>query len=372
MRSARLWCAALVLCGQAQAMAADCGPAAAWPRWEAFQAAAIAPEGRVVDHSDPRAITTSEGQGYALFLALVNGDRRLFQRLLRWTERELARGDLTAYLPAWLWGAREAGGHGVLDANTASDADLWIAYALLEAGRLWNEHRYAALGSLMLGRIAREELAEVPGLGTVLLPGMRGFAHDWGWVLNPSYMPPQIFERFARAQAEGPWAAARAALPRVLQQGAPRGYAADWIAWQADQQAFAPRPGREATGSYDAIRVYLWLGMLAPDAADAQALKTHFMAIEGLVDAEGRLPERIDILSGESRGDGPAGFSAAVLPLLRDGPHAAALARRAASVGLSGDRYYEQMLALFAEGWMQGRYRFDAQGALLTGDAACP
>ena len=32
---------------------------------------------------------------------------------------------------------------------TASDADLWIAYTLLEAGRLWKERRYTALGTLI-------------------------------------------------------------------------------------------------------------------------------------------------------------------------------------------------------------------------------
>ncbi|MGL5105720.1 MAG: glycosyl hydrolase family 8, partial [Plesiomonas shigelloides] len=42
-----------------------------WPAWEAFKRNFIDPQGRVIDRSDTRLITTSEGQSYALFFALV-------------------------------------------------------------------------------------------------------------------------------------------------------------------------------------------------------------------------------------------------------------------------------------------------------------
>ena len=147
-----------------------------WPEWEQFKRDYITAEGRVIDSSDARRITTSEGQSYALFFSLVNDDRETFEQVLNWTERELAKGDLTGFLPAWLWGktGRQVG-H-VLDANSAADSDLWIAYSLLEAGRLWQNHSYESIGTMLLRRIAREEVARVPGLGLVLLPGPRGFA----------------------------------------------------------------------------------------------------------------------------------------------------------------------------------------------------
>jgi endoglucanase len=94
----------------------------------------ISEEGRVIDPADGRHHHL-EGQSYALFFALVNDDRETFARLLDWTERQLARGDLR--LPAILALGQAAGRQpGVLDANSASDSDLWIAYSLLEAGRL--------------------------------------------------------------------------------------------------------------------------------------------------------------------------------------------------------------------------------------------
>ncbi len=35
---------------------------AAWPLWDEFKASNLTEEGRVVDYSDPKLITTSEGQ----------------------------------------------------------------------------------------------------------------------------------------------------------------------------------------------------------------------------------------------------------------------------------------------------------------------
>src|SRR5512140_2824396 len=114
--------------------------AVSWPTWTRYVQAFVADDGRVIDHGDHDR-TTSEGQAYALFFALVANDRPLFERLLRWTGDNLADGRLAERLPAWSWGQRRDGSWGALDANSASDADLWTAYALLEGGRLWSEPR---------------------------------------------------------------------------------------------------------------------------------------------------------------------------------------------------------------------------------------
>ncbi|MDI8746430.1 glycosyl hydrolase family 8, partial [Salmonella enterica subsp. enterica serovar Montevideo] len=42
--------------------------------------------------------------------------------------------------------------------------DIWMAWSLLEAGRLWKETRYTEVGTALLKRIAREEVVNVPGL----------------------------------------------------------------------------------------------------------------------------------------------------------------------------------------------------------------
>jgi endoglucanase len=78
--------------------------AADWPLWENFRRHAIQSDGRVIERrADDR--TTSEAQAYALFFALVANDRAQFERLLSWTQNNLANGDLRAHQPAWLWGS---------------------------------------------------------------------------------------------------------------------------------------------------------------------------------------------------------------------------------------------------------------------------
>jgi len=64
----------------------------AWDLWDAFKTASV-DNARVVDRSDERKITTSEGQSYALFFALAADDRTTFDALLSWTEQNLSGGD---------------------------------------------------------------------------------------------------------------------------------------------------------------------------------------------------------------------------------------------------------------------------------------
>ena len=47
----------------------------------------------------------------------------------------LAGSDNGNNLPGWWWGKDEKGQWRLLDTNSASDADLWFAYALTEAAR---------------------------------------------------------------------------------------------------------------------------------------------------------------------------------------------------------------------------------------------
>ena len=83
-----------------------------WPAWEAFKAQFINEDGRVISDDAGGGQTYSEGQAYALFFALVANDRAAFDKLLRWTENNLCDGDITARLPAWLWGKRPDGSWG--------------------------------------------------------------------------------------------------------------------------------------------------------------------------------------------------------------------------------------------------------------------
>ncbi|AOJ87101.1 endoglucanase [Burkholderia sp. MSMB0856] len=366
-------CAAAGAAGRAQAAqggAADVRCGEAWPRWDAFKRDFVSADGRVIDVGSTDSRTVSEGQAYGLFFALVANDRRTFDTILAWTENNLAQGDLSARLPAWLWGRAPDGAWRVLDANAASDADLWIAYTLVEAGRLWRERSYTARGALLAKRVLDDETASVPGLGLTLLPGPTGFRlADGRWRVNPSYSPPQVIRGLAaRLPDDRRWAALAASTGRVLLDTAPKGFAPDWALYRAGA-GFAPDPQTHAESAYNAIRVYLWAGML--DRADplAAPLLARFAPFADYIAAHGAPPEKVDTTTGVAGpNDGNGGFSAAAVPFLdARGQHALADAQAARVDALarqSAPGYYTSVLTLFGLGWREGRYRFGADGSL--------
>lgn len=351
-----LGAAAAVLLGAIAAQAAPrCGSSAPWPQWQRYVESFVSPDGRVIDRTSADR-TTSEGQSYALFFALVANDPALFARVLDWTAKNLTPAGLAAALPAWEWGRRRDGRWGVRDANSASDSDLWIAYALLEAGRLWSEPRYTALSQSVLANVAAREVKDLPGLGPMLLPGPEGFRTAHGVRLNPSYQPPQLLKRFASAQPKGPWSGILQSSQRML--AAVGNVAADWVLYDP-RRGFAVDPVKGATGSYDAVRVYLWLGMDGGGEGPR--------ALLGLLP---QLPEKIDARSLRTQGSAPIGFYGALLPLAQGDPRARAFIEQklaaAEQGGLYGNppAYYDQNLILFGRGYVEGRFHFTADGAL--------
>jgi endoglucanase len=353
------WVAAAIL--QVLAVSAAAADRCAWPAWNAYRQHMISEEGRVIDRSSAQQVTTSEGQSYALFFALVANDRHSFERLLNWTQNNLAAGDLERQLPAWQWGLTAQGQWQVLDTNNASDADLWIAYSLLEAGRLWHRPDYERLGLHLLWRSAAQTLRKLPGLGLMLLPGDLGFESSEGWRLNLSYLPPQLLARFSSIAPI--WAEVARNTQRLLMEATPQGLAPDWLMWRTDQRWAADPKGVQ--GSYDAIRVYLWLGMLDIKAAGRAELVAHFKPMLQATANSGEVPEQVDTATGGASGTGPAGFSAALLPLLADHPQALKAQReRLRKAPALADAYYNQSLLLFGQGWDEQRYRFDKDGQL--------
>jgi endoglucanase len=346
-------------------------PARPWPAWVHFKTRFISADGRVEDRDTARSHTVSEGQAYALFFALVANDRASFERVLRWTEDNLCKGDLSAHLPAWQWGQQDNGSWGVIDANPASDADLWLAYALGEAGRLWKERRYSALSSLVSARVLREETADLPGLGPTLLPGPKGFVLGNGrWRLNASYSPPQLLQWLSELPGQGAdWKRVAESSLRLIIGSAPNGFAADWTVYDASQGFRPDEDGPEqARGGYNAIRVYLWAGTLHPDANGRPALLRALQPMARYVRDTGAPPESIDILRAQATRAGPPGFVAALLPFLQAQNDRATLQAQTALLRaqpLRDDAYYQQALSLFALGWMEGFYRYTAAGRLL-------
>jgi len=342
----------------------------AWPAlWTGYAARFMDDQVRVIDH-DVGERSTSEAQAYAMFFALVANDRPRFDGLLGWTERNLASGDLQLNLPAWLWGRGSDSQWAVLDPNSASDADVWMAYALLEAGRAWNESRYTSLGRAIASRIASSETAELPNFGVVLLPGAKGFRQGEVYRLNISYLPLQLFVRLAQLDAGGPWRQIAERIPALVQHSAPNGYVTDWLEF-SERDGFKP----SAVGSFDAIRVYLWAGMLDPATPGRDAVLQALSGMTTRLRSNAVPPAKVSSAGRIIDPNGPIGFSAALLPYLAalrepklEGEQMARLRSAASRTGLYGTpaRYYDQNLALFALGALERQFWFDANGALNT------
>ncbi|MCD9027073.1 cellulase [Luteimonas sp. BDR2-5] len=337
-----------------------------WPEWEAFAGRHIEADGRVVDFFNEDLRSTSESQSYALFFALVDNDQPLFERILAWTRRHLSRGRPDLHLPAWLWGRAEDGSWRILDENTASDGELWIAYALIEAGRLWRRPGFVDAGRQILALIRRLAVVDLPGFGLMLLPGVQGFVLPDRWVLNPSYLPLFVFRRFAAVDPGGPWRQLADNSVALIAGSAPAGFAPDWVAWNG--QSFVTEPTKGATGSYDAIRVYLWAGMTSPRDPLHKRLLAAIPGPARLIAAQGAFAEKIDTRQGVASGPAPAGFAAALVPYLVASGEPALARRQAALIptGPAADalHYYDRCLVLAGKGWMDRRYRFSEDGRL--------
>lgn len=364
--------AALALAAKAGTARAQ--PCKAWPQWQAFVRYHIQSDGRVIDPSLPNLQSTSEGQSYGMFFALVANDRERFAKLWRWSRDNLGAG--SDKLPAWQWGKRDNGSYGVLDANSASDADLWFAYALLEAGRLWRLPAYQQAGMALLAQVKALEIADLPKLGQMLLPGPQGFSlANATWRLNPSYLPLPLLRKLARVDVGGPWNALIATTQQMLRQAAPQGFAPDWVAYQA-AQGFIADDQTHGVGSYDAIRSYLWAGMTDDGDALASAWRNSLPGMARHVAVNGVPPEKVDTVSGATEGQGPPGFSASLLPYLHSLKLDGALSKQLQLVQEQWNKnndlgYYNSVLILFGWGWLQGQYRFAADGDLQPAWLSC-
>ena len=343
-----------------------------WPLYESY-ARRFVETGRVVDIT-AGARSTSEGQAYGLFFALVANDRARFDAIASWTRDNLMGGTWEG-LAAWLWGADGEGRWRVLDPNSATDADLWMAYAFLEAGRLWNAPELTTRGHRLAEQALKANLRHLEGLGPVLLPAPLGFEEDEGRraKLNPSYLVPAQLERFADAGVPGPWGELERTAEKIIVETSVRGFSPDWVIWQEGSGFLLEE---DAKSSYDAIRVPLFSAFGASRAV-TDAVSGPIRAFA----ASGHLFERFQ-LTPELRPEGraPPGFAAALLPAA----HKVAPAAADLTALLEGYRhgplyghpatYYDQNLILFGRGYLERRFELGPRGRLRVAWAGedCP
>lgn len=156
-------------------------------------------DGRIMDR-DKNNITTSEGQSYMMLRALIMEDKSTFDLVYEWTKNNLQRNDS---LFAWLWGKNKDGEYKILDNNSASDADVDIAFALLCAYRQWHNYKYLEEATCIINSIWINEVKQI-GNYLVLMPGANQ-ALAKQIEINPSYFSPYAFRLFQKYDELHDW-----------------------------------------------------------------------------------------------------------------------------------------------------------------------
>ena len=203
-------------------------------------------DGRVSRH-DQGGDTVSEGQAYAMLLAVATGDRETFSRVWSWTKKHLQRDD---GLLSWHW----QDGH-VDDDQPSADADLDAAHALALAARRFKRPDLADEAQRMGSAIRAIETIDTPG-GAVIAAG------PWSTpqrLANPGYTDPGAIAALSRLADAGGWKRVANASTRMVGSVA-HGDALppDWAKVLGDGSATPSSPPAKAGSpeySFDAARV---------------------------------------------------------------------------------------------------------------------
>jgi endoglucanase len=225
--------------------------------WASFKTAHIADSGAVTDDG-PRVDATfglvhSEGQSYAMLLAVKNGDRETFDKAWRFAKNHMRRAD-------GLFSWRIENGK-ITDDNNASDAEIVMAWALLEAGKAWGDD-YLADASHLIATIrtnlivSAKDPKDPSRILLLILPGIQGFHHEDGTiVLNPSYWVFPAIDAFGKFDDPIFWAEVAKSGERLIALSSSSGLTPDWVSFPG----MGPAPKLSSKSSYDALRVPLWM-----------------------------------------------------------------------------------------------------------------
>lgn len=237
--------------------------AAASEGWETYKSRFLQADGRIIDTANKN-VSHTEGQGYAMLLAVHYSDRATFGKLWQWTNTTLR--DKQNGLFIWRYNPAAANPTG--DKNNASDGDILVAWALQRAAEKWQNPAYQQQSDAIQKAIIAHDVIRYAGR-TVMLPGAQGFNKTSYVVLNPSYFLFPAFQAFAKRSHLQVWTTLindSFAMLSDMRFGT-SGLPLDWVAMNADG-SMAPATGWPPRFSYDAIRVPLYIAWY-----DAQSLR---------------------------------------------------------------------------------------------------
>ncbi|MRS15514.1 endoglucanase [Enterobacteriaceae bacterium RIT691] len=237
-------------------------PAKADSMWTTFKSRFLMPDGRVVDTGNGN-VSHTEGQGYAMLMAVQNNDRQSFDKMWSWTNKTLKNKDSGLFY--WRYVPTQA--NPISDKNNASDGDVLIAWALLRGGNQWHDSSLLNASDEIASAIIKHDVTTYAGY-QVMLPGMKGFVKPDHIVLNPSYFLFPAWQAFADRSHLKVWSDlirdGQSLLTKMRFGKA--NLATDWVA-VASNGTMAPASNWPPRSSYDAIRVPLYVKWYKPTSA---------------------------------------------------------------------------------------------------------
>lgn len=285
------------------ATAVSTGQARAIPRkgaidgtdWITFKSRFIDLDGKLVDNHSR--LSHSEGQGYAMLLAVAADDRPTFDRIWNWTRTNLRRENDA--LLSWKWKADEKGGGAIDDSNDATDADLIVAWALHRAAKQWQDPAYDQAATPIATAILDKLVRDIGGY-EILLPGLKGFENHHNVTVNLSYWIFPAFRSLNEIVPSPRWALLEKSGLYLLSQArfGQNQLPSDWMtvhAAPAGGLALSPSTDKPIYG-YDAVRIPLylmWDGKATPE------IMAPFLAFwRGAPDA--KVPATLNVVTGDT------------------------------------------------------------------------
>lgn len=220
--------------------------------WKLYKSRFVSEDGRVIDTGNGN-VSHSESQGYGLILAVKADDKETFKQIWQWTRINLqVRKD-----SLFMWRRRPETALSDEDKNNATDGDIIISWALLEAATKWQQPAYDQEAFKILNDIKRKLIIQKNGLA-MILPGEYGFQAQDKTTINLSYWVYPAFKLFSERDNDPIWKGVIASGLTLLQQARYGRWQLppDWLEIGNDNSMVPAKNGRFG---YDAVRVPLYL-----------------------------------------------------------------------------------------------------------------
>ena len=270
--------------------------------WQAYKTRFVTDTGRVIDTGNGL-VSHSEGQGYAMVLAVAANDRQAFDLIWGWTRANLMVRD--DQLIAWRWDPSRR--PAIADMNDASDGDILVAWALAEGAELWGDMALRTAGRRIAVEVGRKLVVYKTKRGAILLPAVAGFSageRTDGPVINLSYWVFPALARLSLVAPEIDWRGiTQSGMDLVkLARFGPSRLPTEWVSLRNGEAK--PAEGFPAQFGYNAIRIPLYL------AWTGIGERQHYNAFEAWAQRTRGAGALVDITNGRETSFGEPGYGA--------------------------------------------------------------